>query len=217
MTVLIPINKIYLNLGSKISIPNLSWLEFENILEELGEKRNLRLAYSQQCLEIMSPLPEHERVKILISDLVKIILKVQKKPWEALGSTTFKNKTMEAGIEPDECFYIKNHQAVIGKNRLDLSQDPPPDLAIESDLTSLTEITAYQKLKVPELWVYHQGKLTIYILQEKEYKKSSISLNFPDVKIIESIPKLIERANLLGSSQALWEFEENVKATQQSP
>ncbi|MDJ0600083.1 MAG: Uma2 family endonuclease [Crocosphaera sp.] len=211
MTVLTPIHKIHLNLGSKITISNLSWLEFEQVLEELGQKRNVRLAYSQQCLEIMSPLPEHERVKILIADLVKIILKIQKKSWEALGSTTFKNQIMEAGIEPDECFYIKNYQAVIGKNRLDLTQDPPPDLAIESHLTSLTEIAAYQALKVPELWVYHQGKLTIYLLQEKEYQKSSFSLNFPNIRITEVVPKLIERANIVGSSQALWEFEENLK------
>ena len=68
MTVLIPINKIYLNLGSKISIPNLSWLEFENILEELGEKRNLRLAYSQQCLEIMSPRPLAKVFRGIIKD-----------------------------------------------------------------------------------------------------------------------------------------------------
>ncbi|ACB51381.1 hypothetical protein cce_2031 [Crocosphaera subtropica ATCC 51142] len=60
MTVLTPIHTIHLNLGSKITIPNLSWLEFEQVLEELGEKRTLRLAYSLNCLEIMSPLPEHK-------------------------------------------------------------------------------------------------------------------------------------------------------------
>ncbi|MGK7957403.1 MAG: Uma2 family endonuclease [Crocosphaera sp.] len=211
MTVLTPIHKIHLNPGSKITIPNVTWLEFEKILEELVQKRTIRLAYSQQHLEIMSPLPEHERVKILIADLVKIILRVHKKPWEALGSTTFKNQMMEAGIEPDECFYIKNYQAVIGKNRLDLTQDPPPDLAIESDLTSLTEITAYQKLKVPELWVYNQGQLTIYLLQEEEYQQSPISLNFPNILITEAVPKLIQRASIVGSSQALGEFEETLK------
>ncbi|MEA5470944.1 Uma2 family endonuclease, partial [Spirulina sp. 06S082] len=111
MTVLTPIHKIYLHSGSNITIPDLSWQEFEDILEELGEKRNVRLAYSQNCLKIMSPSPEHERAKIVISDLVKIILRVQRRAWEALGSTTFKKKTMQAGIEPDECFYIQNYRA----------------------------------------------------------------------------------------------------------
>ncbi len=211
MTVLTPIHKIRLNIGSSITIPNLSWLEFENILEELGEKRNLRLAYSYKCLEIMSPSPEHERIKILISDLVKIILRVQGKSWEALGSTTLKNKMMQAGIEPDECFYIENYQAVIGKDRLDLEQDPPPDLAIESDVTSVTETTAYQSLGIPELWVYSKGKLIIYVLQEKEYQESSFSPNFPNLTILEAIPKVIERAKIVGSSKALGEFENNLK------
>ncbi len=210
MTVLTPIHKIRLKSGSSITIPNLSWLEFENILEELGQKRNLRLAYSQKCLEIMSPSPEHERAKILISDLVKIILRVKGKSWEALGSTTFKNKIMEAGIEPDECFYLENYQAVIGKDRLDLEIDPPPDLAIESDITSLTEISAYQGLGVPELWIYGKGKLTIYVLQEKEYQQSSFSPNFPDLTIRETIPKVLQRAKVVGSSQALREFEDNL-------
>ena len=210
MTVLTPIHKIRLKSGSSITIPNLSWLEFENILEELGQKRNLRLAYSQKCLEIMSPSPEHERAKILISDLVKIILRVKGKSWEALGSTTFKNKIMEAGIEPDECFYLENYQAVIGKDRLDLDIDPPPDLAIESDITSLTEISAYQGLGVPELWIYGKGKLTIYVLQEKEYQESSFSPNFPDLTIRETIPKVLQRAKVVGSSQALREFEDNL-------
>ena len=210
MTVLTPIHQIRLKPGSSITIPNLSWLEFENILEELGQKRNLRLAYSQKCLEIMSPSPEHERAKILISDLVKIILRVKGKSWEALGSTTFKNKIMEAGIEPDECFYLENYQAVIGKDRLDLEIDPPPDLAIESDITSLTEISAYQGLGVPELWIYGKGKLTIYVLQEKEYQQSSFSPNFPDLTITETIPKVLQRAKVVGSSQALREFEDNL-------
>lgn len=211
MTVLTPIHKIRLNIGSSITIPNLSWLEFENILEELGQKRNLRLAYSYQCLEIMSPSPEHERVKILISDLVKIMLRVEGKSWEALGSTTLKNKMMEAGVEPDECFYIKNYQAVIGKDRLDLEQDPPPDLAIESDVTSLTETNSYQALGVPELWVYSQGKLIIYVLQGKEYQESSFSPIFPNRMITKAIPQVIERAKIVGSSQALGEFENNLR------
>ncbi|NEP15245.1 MAG: Uma2 family endonuclease [Symploca sp. SIO2C1] len=138
MPVLTPIHKINVHTGSSITIPNLSWQEFEDILEELGEKRHVRVAYSQNCLEIMAPSPEHERAKIVIADIVKIILRVQRRPWEALGSTTFKKRTMQVGVEPDECFYIENYQAVIGKDRLDLDRDPPPNLVIESDVTSLT-------------------------------------------------------------------------------
>ena len=212
MPVLTPIHKIHVHTGSSITIPNLSWQEFEAILEELGEKRHVRLAYSQNCLEIMAPSPEHERAKIVIADIVKIILRVEGRSWEALGSTTFKKRTMEAGIEPDECFYIQNYQAVIGKDRLDLDRDPPPDLVIESDVTSLTEISAYQRLGVPELWVYGKNKFTIYVLQGKEYQQSSFSPNFPDLMIPEAIINVLQRAKVVGSSLALQEFEDSLRS-----
>jgi len=211
MSVLTPIHKIHVHTGSSITIPNLSWQEFEDIVEELGDSRQVRLAYSQNCLEIMAPSPEHERAKIVIADLVKIILRVQRRPWEALGSTTFKKRTMQAGIEPDECFYIENYQAVIGKDRIDLERDPPPDLAIESDVTSPTEITAYQRLGVPELWVYGKNQFRIYVLQGKEYQQSSFSPNFPDLMIIERILHVLQRAKIVGSSMALQEFEDSLR------
>jgi Uma2 family endonuclease len=48
---------------------------------------------------------------------------------------------------------------MIGKDRIDLTVDPPPDLAIEIDVTSKTQISAYQSLKVPEIWRYDNGKI----------------------------------------------------------
>jgi Uma2 family endonuclease len=155
----------------------------------------------------MAPLPEHERAKVLLADLVKILLKAQKRGWEPLGSTTFKREGMKAGIEPDDCFYIQNYKAVIGKNRLDLTVDPPPDLAIETDLTSKTELDAYEALKVPELWIYEKGKLKINLLQEGRYAQSETSPTFPGIAVIEIIPRFMQRAREVGVSQALEEFE----------
>jgi len=207
MSVMTPIRQIQLQPGSVVSIPDVSWQEFEEILEELSEKRGSRIAYSQGTLEIMVPLPEHERAKILIADLVKAILRSQRRNWEPLGSTTFKREEA-AGVEPDECFYIQNQQAVIGKDRIDLSIDPPPDLAIESDITSKTRTNAYIAIKVPEIWIYDSGKLKINLLQDDRYIESETSLTFPNLPIPEIIPKAIERAKQIGTSQALLEFED---------
>jgi len=176
-------------------------------LADLGERRSSRIAYANGILEIMAPLPEHERSKVLLADLVKILLKVQKRAWEPLGSTTFKRRGMTAGIEPDDCFYIKNYKAVIGKNRLDLNVDPPPDLALETDLTSKTELDAYAALKVPELWIYEGGKLKINVLQDDKYVESQVSPTFGDIAVIEIIPQFMQRARQVGVSQALEEFE----------
>nr|WP_254658102.1 Uma2 family endonuclease [Pleurocapsa sp. PCC 7327] len=149
---------------------------------------------------------------MLLADLVKTLLRVQKRPWEPLGSTTFKIEEIAAGIEPDECFYIQNYLAVIGRERLDLSVDPPPDLAIEMELTSKTEQEAYEALRVPELWIYRQGKLTINVLQGDRYVESKTSPTFSNLPLIELIPQFMQRAKEVGVSQALEEFEELIKA-----
>lgn len=203
--VLKPVSQITLSPGSVVTIPNISWLEFESILQELGEKRRTRIAYSNSTLEIMVPLPEHERPKDLISDIVKILLKSAGRRYEPFGSTTFKREGA-AGVEPDACFYILNYQRMIGRRRL-LPDDPPPDLAIETDVTSKTKIDAYKIIGVPEVWVYDSGRLRIYLLQDGEYVESDMSPNFPEIAIAQLIPATVERAWQVGNLQALEEFE----------
>jgi Uma2 family endonuclease len=203
--VLKPVSQLDLAPGSVVTIPNISWVEFESILEELGEKRSARVAYSKETLEIMVPLPEHERPTDLISDIIKILLKSAGKKYEPFGSTTFKREGA-AGIEPDASFYILNYQRMIGHRRI-LPNDPPPDLAIETDVTSKTTIDAYLAIGVPEVWVYAIGRLRIYLLQDGGYVESDISPNFPEIAIAQLIPATIERAWLVGSCQALEELE----------
>ncbi len=56
-----PVSQMRLAPGSTVTIPNVSWQEFECILQELGEHRAARVAYSKETLEIVVPLPEHEK------------------------------------------------------------------------------------------------------------------------------------------------------------
>ena len=203
--VLKPVSQIELAPGSVVTIPNITWLEFESILEELGEKRSARVAYSKETLEIMVPLPEHEIPRDLISGIVKILLKSAGIRYQPFGSTTFKREGA-AGVEPDACFYILNYQRMIGRRRLQ-PDAPPPDLAIETDVTSKTTIDAYKIIGVPEVWVYDSGRLRIYLLQDGEYVESDISPNFPEIAIAQLIPATVERAWQVGNLQALEEFE----------
>jgi Uma2 family endonuclease len=204
-----PVSQMRLAPGSAVIIPNVSWEEFESILQELGEKRSARVAYSKGMLEIMVPLPEHEIPRDLISDIVKILLKVKGIRYQPFGSTTFKQEGT-AGVEPDACFYIQNYQRMIGHRRLE-PDDPPPDLAIETDVTSKTTLDAYTAIAVPELWIYNCGKLTIYLFRDRQYSKSDTSPTFPDVPLTRIIPTTVERAWQVGSVQALEELEEIVK------
>jgi Uma2 family endonuclease len=132
-------------------------------------------------------------------------------PWESLGSSTFKNSRMKTGIEPDDCFYLKNCQAMIGKKRLDLDIDPPPDLAIEVDLTSPTQLSAYEALGVPEIWRYQQGKLAIFVLQEGHYVESNVSSIFSSLPVSVGISAILDRSNEILMSEARKEFRQWVR------
>jgi Uma2 family endonuclease len=205
MTLTIPINAIELTPGSTVSIHNLSWADFETLLIELGEKRNTRIAYYRGTLEIMSPLAIHERPHRIISDTVKAILDIQERNWEDFGSTTLKRPEV-AGVEPDTCLYIQNADRVQGCTDLDLDDYPPPDLAIEADVTSTTAISAYQAMRVPEIWVYRNRRLKIYLLNGDRYIEASTSPTFPDLSLIDLIPRLVQQAIAQGTSRMLREL-----------
>jgi Uma2 family endonuclease len=183
-----------------------TWKELETIIEELGEHRAARIAYDRGILEIMSPLTEHEDDKEIISDLVKALLEELNIEFRCLGSTTFKNQFMAQCIEPDQCFYIKNEAVIRGKKRLDLTIDPPPDLALEIDITSRTHLNIYQGLKVPEVWRFENGILQINILQDGVYVESKSSLNFPNLPLIEVIPESLQKSRTIGRNAILKAF-----------
>ena len=200
-----PISQMHFSPGSVVTIPNVNWQEFEAILQELGEKRSSRVVYSHNTLEIMVPLPEQELSTDLISDLIKMLLKFLGKRYESFSSTTFKKEGI-AGVEPDACFYIKNYQQMINRRRLE-PNDPPPDLAIEVDVTSQTTLAAYEALEVPELWIFTLGKLGIYLFENGKYILSETSPNFPNIPISEIVSTAVERSWQVGSFQALEEVE----------
>jgi Uma2 family endonuclease len=197
--------------GQRVLLEHVSWHEFEAILEELGEHRNTRLAYSRGIVEVVAPLPEHEKAKVVISDLLKVLLDELDMPWESLGSTTLRREDMAAGIEPDDCFYIQHHALMIGRDWIDLTVDPPPDLAIEVDLTSHTQLQAYEALQVPEIWRYHNHTLQIYVLHEGAYVASANSPTFPHVPVLQGMTQFLNMSRTTGTAPALRAFRQWIR------
>lgn len=156
------------------------------------------------------PLPEHEIDKELIGDMVKILLEELEIDCECFGSTTFKREDMDQGIEPDQSFYVQNYIQMIGKRRIDLTTDPPPDLAIEVDVTSKTQLDAYKALGVPELWRFEAGRLRISVLQNGQYIDSEISPTFPEMPpetpIVAIFSQFVQQSLVEGRSATLRAF-----------
>jgi hypothetical protein len=101
------------------------------------------------------------------------------------GSTTIRRRRRRKGLEPDECFWITNEPRMRGKDRIDLRVDPPPDLALEVDVTrsSMDRMGIYSALGVPEVWRLDDPQtLSFRALQvDRTYRAVDHSLAFPIV------------------------------------
>ncbi len=155
----------------RVVLHNVSWETYERLLAEHADSSAPRFAYDRGELEIMSPNPEHERTNRRIAQLVLAVADEMGIAAEDLGSTTFRREDLERGFEPDSCFYTKNEGAIRGKDRIDLTVDPPPDLVIEVDITSpsLDKLSIYASMGIPEVWRYDGRRVSVLILEEEAY------------------------------------------------
>lgn len=195
--------------GDELILRFRTWDDYENLLNCRQDKAGLRIRYDSATgeLRIMSPLPRHGKNADVLADLVKALLRHQGKDWEAFTPITLKRTNLQ-GVEPDYCFYIQSREHILGRERIDLDLNPPPDLVIEVDLTSITRKEDYQAIGALELWIYRQNQLLIYHFDGQQYQACQTSQQFPDVDIKALIPKYVDRSWKVGSSVALREFEE---------
>jgi Uma2 family endonuclease len=186
---------------------NISWQTFETLLKETGEDRGSRFAYDCGTLEIMTPLIGHENPKSNLGNFVIALAEELDIEIKSAGSTTLKRKIANRGIEPDNCYYIQNELAVRGKQELDLETDPPPDLAIEIDITSssVNKFGIYSALGIPELWRYNGRVLKFYQLAEGQYVEREFSIAFPIVSVTE-MSRFIEQSKTTGEIALLKSF-----------
>lgn len=164
----------------RVTLNNISWDAYEQILDALGDNRAALLTYYDGILEIMTPLEEHETGSENIGMLIQILTEELNLNIKSMASTTLKIPNSKIGAEPDKCYYIQNEPSVRGKT-VDLAVDPPPDLILEVDIThtDINKTQLYQEMKVPEFWRYNGSKLTIYVLTQGEYQESATSATFP--------------------------------------
>ena len=179
-----------------IRLSGISWKTYETLLEELSDRR-LRLTYNRGNLEIMAPSPEHELSKEVLGRFIDTIAEEFDVNIYPLGSTTFKQPEL-SGAEPDKCFYIRNIAAVQGKKRLDMEEDPAPDLVLEIDITSSSQnrLQVYADLGVAEVWIYNGESLIIQQLQNGTYIATQTSQFFANLSIPE-VARWLQRSTTM--------------------
>jgi Uma2 family endonuclease len=193
--------------GGTLTLRDVSQEDYAQLLAELGDSNRVRVSYYQGRLEVMIPSPIHEIFKELISDIGRITADLTGVDLEKLGSTTFTPGTFGAGAEPDTCFYVQNAARIIGKRKIDLSVDPPPDVAVEIDISSDSsdKLAIYQSLRVPEVWIYNGVRMRIHFLTDQGYVDAPNSLAFP-LLTADALTEALEKSKTKGQSAALRSF-----------
>jgi Uma2 family endonuclease len=166
----------------QLVLHGVSWQEYTLMLRAFAERPGYRLTYDRGALEIMSPLFEHEADAELLGRLVVVLTEEMGLPIQAGRSTTFRRRRMRRGLEPDHSWWIAHEAQVRGKRRIDLRVDPPPDLALEVDVThrALNRMSIYARLGVPEVWRLAARGLTFQALQPNgRYAEQTHSPTFP--------------------------------------
>ncbi|MEM6435663.1 MAG: Uma2 family endonuclease [Cyanobacteria bacterium P01_D01_bin.115] len=189
------------------------WTTYQALIHDLAAESGKRLTYNQGILEIMVPLPPHERYKSLMGRLVEVTTEETATEIASLGSTTWSREDLQKGLEADECFYIQNERAVRGKDAIDLTVDPPPDLAIEVDNTqsSLNRLEIYQAIGVPEVWRFDGKSMTIYCLVKGQYQSQESSVVLPLLQCAD-ILRFLQTSQNMGETTWVREFRQWVRA-----
>ena len=199
--------------GARLSLADIGWQEYEDLLVELDEKPHLRLTYDHGDLDIMTLSPEHEGYSRLFTHFIQILTEVTETDFIALGSTTLRDHLVESGVEADDCYYIGEFADVAEKKRLDLSQDPPPDLAVEIDITnrSLSKLPIYALLRVQEVWRFDGNQMHFYLLTGSQYIEQEQSNRFPFLPSVALKP-FLEQGRTRGINAMRRAFRDWVQA-----
>jgi Uma2 family endonuclease len=195
----------------RVILPNISWQKFEQILDELGEDRKVRLSYLRGKLEMMTPVAEHQRCHKLIESLILVMADELQRQVEAIAPATLKSSDLDCATEPDACYYFQT--AVLPrKPEINLPTDPIPDLLVEVALTksNLEKLPIYASLGIPEVWRYVttagedvlKGKLMIYRLEDNRYMAQNRSGIFQFLSG-DRILEFLEQSDSISLSAAL--------------
>lgn len=164
----------------RVIFHHLTWDRYQQILQALGERRSSRLIYDRGSLEITMPLEDHEFLVRMIDLLVRILASAWIGRIKTMGSTTLDYPHLERGAEPDNAYYLQNQPKVKGRT-VDLTQDPPPDLVVEVDIThsDIDKLALYAAMGIPEFWRFNGEEWRIYQLTPQGYQEVESSPSFP--------------------------------------
>jgi Uma2 family endonuclease len=175
--------------------------------------RHVRMTYDRGELELMTVSFGHDGDKSLLARFVEVVTEEMAIDIRSGGSTTLNREDLERGLEGDECWWIQHEAQVRTLREIDLNKDPPPDLALEVEITRslLKRMPIYAALRVPEVWRWDGRVLTVCLLQDDgTYAVSSTSLSLPFLPVAE-LGRFIQMLRTISETRVIRAFREWVR------
>jgi Uma2 family endonuclease len=193
----------------RVVLKHISWQTYQSLIVDFEREPAIRLTYDRGILEIRMPLAPHETYKKILGRLIEAATEELDLEIRSLGSLTCSREDLAKGLEPDQCYYIQNEEQVRGIEQIDLEKLPPPDLAVEIDITSssLDRFSIYADLKVPEIWRYDGRSLVIYGLVGSEYLSQDRSIALPILRT-EDILRFLSLSVSIGENSLVKQFRQ---------
>ncbi|MBW4513325.1 MAG: Uma2 family endonuclease [Scytonematopsis contorta HA4267-MV1] len=158
--------------NSCVLLYNVSWEQLEQ-LDVILEGTGAHLTYLDGILEISSSFTdEHQEAKSTASRLLEAYLREKQIRFYARGSATLGKRGNRTRREPDESYNFGTKKSI-------------PDLIIEITVTSggINKLEIYKRLRIPEVWFWEDGLVSVYCLQGEEYQKVTKSSLVPDLDL----------------------------------
>jgi Uma2 family endonuclease len=187
----------YVRPGQHVLVTDVSWADYEQILRWRDAHRpGARLTYDRGRLEIMVVTNYHERLRKVLAQMIEDWIEETGGDYVPSGQFTHKKEDLEKGFEPDECYYIQNWKKAAGLREIDFRTDPPPDLAVEVEVSRsvISRLPILASFKIPEVWRYDGERVTILVLgPDGAYQESTTSRAIPNFPFADA-PRFLEMA-----------------------
>jgi Uma2 family endonuclease len=195
-----------------------NWPMYERFLAARGEEYpKLRITYSRGRLELMTISGPHGRLTYLLARLLDIITEELNIPQVCYGPSTIRREDVDRGMEPDQWYYFEHANQMAGIRELDFTRDPPPDLAIEIEVSRsiLDRIDICRAIGIREVWRYDGRTLQVLLLHpDGSYAESPTSRVLPRLPLAQVAALVAEGAAAAVDDTALGHrFREWVRRT----
>lgn len=164
------------------------WGRYLAISGALNDWAGVRLAFLDGELTLLGTSQRHEWLAECLGMLVSVVAARCGISCEPAGHATLRRKDRGAGVEGDKTFFLgRNADAMLGVKNLDLDVHPPPDLAIEVELTHPADkvMIIYGRLGIPEVWRLDVDSRTLRIWALGDSGGYSEASRSPSLRVIE--------------------------------